>query len=146
DQLYYLSDTVGGGADFFCVWSVDAVYVGGNLLSPDDYEVHLAHAELGSADYIKILTNIGNSEVTVAVNMDQPNLDFSASTLVRRMLLCNGVFDPVTDLDYGSFAILREESPGPCGYYSTGDTTLAQGVSDLLAGAMYWTATATGKF
>lgn len=140
NQIYVVSTT--GAANIETVHSIDAVYVGANLLSPDDYEVHLSVDEFTGVDYIQIATNIGNSQVTCAVNLSTGR-DYSVAQLLRDMLLINGHFSP-SDLDLTAFEILRAESPGPCNYYASGDVQIRQGVADLLAGAMYWDVTPAG--
>lgn len=133
NQIYVFhvdEDGTGGTA-------VDAVYVGGNILSPDDYS-----AVLGAVNRVQINTSIGDSEVTLAVRMRATAPP--AADLIEQLLLLGTVSGSERDL--WSFARHAALSPGGAYYYVNGDETVGQVAAALLGPAGYLDIDADGKF
>lgn len=118
--------------------SLDAVRVGANLLSTDDYDVTLT----GGVNWFQINTSI-QGEVTCAVTGPSGAGDASAE-LARYIASTVGPL-AAAELDLTSLGIFQASLPGPAYLYLDDDRSLGEVLTFLSGPGGYWTVDEVGR-
>lgn len=116
--------------------SVDAAYIGGNLVDPSDYEIDLASGT------VQLNVSLDQGK---AFTLDVTGPAAAGSTVAEFVTYLASTLGPLESTDLSSRNdVFQALYPGAAGFYIDGEVSIAEVLDQLLLPGNYWTIDADG--